>query len=856
VKTKNLLILYISIHVIVKYGVYFLDEEIFLNGFDEILENTRHIESLFVEFSDTKNLSSDLSDIRRRLHTIKSIAASCGLQDILTVVHKQEEQLQIYTSGTHQEEEIHLTLRHQLLYAIEAIKKSIDAARHGKLSSNTTNNLPKIKIFCSLKKSNLTLDLAELTILDECSRASVLYEDYDSYEDDSRYVVEVIFPDEPNVHILEKNLNAHPDIETVRLENISQNLPMSSKEKPNRDGIETGNFNTNDSQFKEAKGLQLFSGFVQLEQSIHTLGSEVRRQDSLLQWIASVILRTEKYIHATNEQENRQSSLFALHVVDLLKTIKSEIHNHEFTEWIAVEKNLFSTTQLKKTVMENQMIELKILFQSFGIYVYKLSKELGKRVRYTYHDMSISIDRGLVSIVSSLLLHCIRNAVDHGIELEKERIVQEKNPEGIIRISGTERSGMLTILIKDDGRGLNLEKIKSKGIEYGFLKEGTEYTNDEIAKLIFLPDFSTKEKATSVSGFGIGLNALQEGLERLGGDISVSTEVGKFTQFTISIPSSFDVQNNYIINEEGYFYALPMHQVNSVRYNNSESDNTSTRLQEFICDKKVDSTAFTELWVQHRKKKIRFRVNSVEGIELVTVFPVFFPVETPIQSIALTKQGKVCFLLHLQKLVKTKKFSHTTVSDETLANVRSSLNKFMMKHQPLMVLECGVRGISLCFPAPMVIEIYEYMKLHSVPYSVPFLRGVVVVNGSPVPVWDIGDFLELSMYDKETTDSNKASSYDEEHRMSSRMIIIIEFDSCLVGLIVDDIVGVNKRKSSTMQVWNNLEVKNTSELSKSLLQAMQKTEKETMLLVHPHQFIIAIIMKASSIMYTKKRSIA
>ena len=216
------------------------------------------------------------------------------------------------------------------------------------------------------------------------------------------------------------------------------------------------------------------------------------------------------------------------------------------------------TSALQKTAMSLRMVPIKNTFQKMLRLVRDLAKKAGKEVQLTMSGEDTEIDRNMVEEIYEPMVHMIRNAIDHGLELSQERKAANKPKQGSIYLRAYHKGGDIVIEIQDDGRGLNREKILKKAISRGLIKEGEKLTEGEINNLIFHPGFSTAEKITDVSGRGVGMDVVKNKIiEKLRGRIEVQSAPGKGTTIFIRLPLTLAIVDGMIVKVEGERYIIP-----------------------------------------------------------------------------------------------------------------------------------------------------------------------------------------------------------------------------------------------------------------------------------------------------------
>ena len=215
------------------------------------------------------------------------------------------------------------------------------------------------------------------------------------------------------------------------------------------------------------------------------------------------------------------------------------------------------TSELQRSSTVLRMIPIKQTFQRMSRLVRDLSKNSGKLINVVTVGEDTEIDRNMVDEIYNPLVHMIRNAVDHGMEMPEDRIRAGKPERGTIKLKAFHRGGNIVIEISDDGRGLNREKIREKAIRNGLISPGDALTDQEVNRLILLPGFSTAEKITDISGRGVGMDVVKQAVEKLRGKMDIQSAEGKGTTFVTGFPLTMAIIDGMIVKVGGERYILP-----------------------------------------------------------------------------------------------------------------------------------------------------------------------------------------------------------------------------------------------------------------------------------------------------------
>jgi two-component system, chemotaxis family, sensor kinase CheA len=176
------------------------------------------------------------------------------------------------------------------------------------------------------------------------------------------------------------------------------------------------------------------------------------------------------------------------------------------------------TRELKDSVMSMRAQPVGSVFQRMPRLIRELATKTGKKVRLETVGESTEVDRSIIERLSDPLTHIIRNSVDHGIESPADRLAAGKNEEGTVRLAAEHRGGRIVIEVRDDGAGINPERVLKKARERGLVGQDAALSDDEITNLIFLPGFSTAEQISDISGRGVGMDVVRSNIQELGGE--------------------------------------------------------------------------------------------------------------------------------------------------------------------------------------------------------------------------------------------------------------------------------------------------------------------------------------------------
>lgn len=199
-----------------------------------------------------------------------------------------------------------------------------------------------------------------------------------------------------------------------------------------------------------------------------------------------------------------------------------------------------------------------MVFQRFGALVRDLEKATSKRIRLEVQGESVEIDKTVVERLSEPLTHLIRNSIDHGIESTEKRLAAGKDPVGRLRLSAEQRGSHVVIELSDDGGGINRERVLQKAIERGLVAPDAQLSDEETDHLIFLPGFSTAEAVTSISGRGVGMDAVRATIAEMGGQVTLTSHPGRGSTFSLHLPLSLAILDAMVTLVARHNYLVPI----------------------------------------------------------------------------------------------------------------------------------------------------------------------------------------------------------------------------------------------------------------------------------------------------------
>ncbi len=332
------------------------------------------------------------------------------------------------------------------------------------------------------------------------------------------------------------------------------------------------------------------------------------------------------------------------------------------------------TKEIQDLAMSLRMVPLKQTFQKMQRIVRDTGTMLGKKVNLQITGEDTEVDKTVLENLGDPLVHIIRNAVDHGIEPPESRTANGKDPAGNVKLSAFHQGGKLVIEIRDDGAGINGQRLKEKAIEKGILKPNQMISEKDAVNLIFHPGFSTKEKVTEVSGRGVGMDVVKTNIQALQGEVEIDTVVGKGSCFRIFLPLTLAIIEGMVIRSKNDRVVVPLSHIHeTVRPKTSDIHRSTTsgdmlklrgetipifRLQHLLTNK-TDNSERTEeiaLIIRTEAQPFAIFVDDIIGQQQVVIKKLGQEIQhiKGFTGSAILGDGKPALIIELGELIKRK----------------------------------------------------------------------------------------------------------------------------------------------------------------------------------------------------------
>ena len=357
-------------------------------------------------------------------------------------------------------------------------------------------------------------------------------------------------------------------------------------------------------------------------------------------------------------------------VVNYFDTFESQLKNLS-VKFRSSTQNLGRIAgELQEGVMKIRMVPINQIFSRFPRVVRDLQRDLNKKVNLVIEGEDTELDKTVIDDLLDPVMHCVRNSVDHGIETPEVRAAAGKPEEGTLLLKASNEGNQIIIDIADDGAGINVEKVKQKAISKGLIHPNKIISDQEAYQLIFMPGFSTADKISNVSGRGVGLDVVKTMIEKLNGTVSVTSEAGKGTKFSIRLPLTLAIIQGLLVRVGKEVYSIPIASV--IESQRVKTEDISTidnyevlnvrnevisilRLSRLFNIKETTQSDYSfVVIVGSEEKKIGVMVDSLIGEEDVVIKPLRdqFTNSPGIAGASVLGDGSVSLIIDVRQLLE------------------------------------------------------------------------------------------------------------------------------------------------------------------------------------------------------------
>ena len=493
---------------------------------EELDENINLIEMNLVDFEETRK-SELINTIMRGFHSLKGVSR---LLLSMEIPDKYIEKIKALEKISHKLEDMTITLGEEIndnkidilyegLDVIKKIKKFFEDADTNIDISNILKNLENTEI----KNEEIKIDKS--SIKTKSKMLINLKEQFFEYLTNAKKydMSQIERMEKPIENILKKMGNEELK---QKFEKIKETVRKNDRNKIKESIKEFDEFLYNKSK-KEKKIEEINKEEINKIEFSDTIKVDIKKINNIMNIVGELITLKNTSSYLLKKLYKKSPTLYK--------------------EYSFVFSNLDKiAANLQEQILSLKMVPIKELLYRYKRLIRELARERNKKIEYKIYGENIELDRILLENLSDPMTHIIRNAIDHGIESVEERKKMGKNVEGLIKINVYYESGYVYIEVIDDGRGIDVDKIREKAKELGL---NTDLSDKEIINYIFEPGFSTAKEVTELSGRGVGMDVVRNNVEKLNGKISIETKKGYGTKIILKIPNS-------LMNIEGIMFSL------------------------------------------------------------------------------------------------------------------------------------------------------------------------------------------------------------------------------------------------------------------------------------------------------------
>lgn len=550
--------------------------DIFLEESKEHLQQLN--EKLLLLETDSKNINL-INEIFRSAHTLKGMAATMGFTKMATLTHEMESLLDLARNNKRLiDSDIMDTLFHgvdileQMVtliteagndeHDINGIVKRLQSLASGK-SVEVVNNDNKD----SDSEFTLTFDEYERTVLKQSLESQFsIYQIKVEIEEETILKSARAYMVYHDLEELGEIFKTYPSVEVIENEDFGNVFYIVLITKDTSEEIKSAILRISeiaDVAISPITNLELKLDKASSSQPVESEAKIIQEKTNNRVDASPKGLQPKmhsKMIRVDIERLDELMNLFSELVIDKgrLEQLANELKTPSLTE--TVEHMSRISSSLQNNILNLRMVSIEQVFNRFPRMVRDLSKELNKKVNLNIIGANTELDRTVIDEIGDPLVHLLRNSVDHGLETTDERIKANKPEEGLLTLKAYHSSNFVFIEVSDDGKGIDKDKVLKKAIEKGLITQeiSSALTDKQVLDLLFASGLSTSETISDISGRGVGLDVVKSKIESLGGFVTVDSELGKGTKFTIQLPLTLSIISTMLVAIDEEEYAIPL----------------------------------------------------------------------------------------------------------------------------------------------------------------------------------------------------------------------------------------------------------------------------------------------------------
>ncbi|WP_141433436.1 chemotaxis protein CheA [Bacillus sp. 03113] len=529
-----------------------------------------------------------INEIFRSAHTLKGMAATMGFEDIAKLTHQMENVLDdIRNRKTRVTPEL-LDVVFLAVDDLETMLQSITEGGDGKRDiAETVEKLAsrgQIEIKGPIQKegredqidsiARSTYDEFELTVLQQSTEQGFsCYEILIQLRKDCLLKIARVFMIFDVFEKIGEVIKSNPTVEELEEEKFDDHFIVTLITNETANNIQESILNISEIEKVDVQPIsvqtirqrdknveQTPTDDTTVEVQEMTTESVQRKNEPKKDETSSLKNTASKTIRVNIDRLDILMNLFEELVIDRgrLEQISHELNNLELQE--TVERMSRVSADLQNIILNMRMVPIETVFNRFPRMVRELTRELHKKINLEIIGAETELDRTVIDEIGDPLVHLIRNAIDHGIEMPKERREKGKNEEGTVVLKAYHSGNHIFIEIEDDGAGIIKEKVLQKALSKEIINEqdASTLTDSEIYELIFSSGFSTADKISDISGRGVGLDVVKSKIESLGGKVSIDSQVEKGSKFSIQLPLTVSIISVMLVDVQNETYCIPI----------------------------------------------------------------------------------------------------------------------------------------------------------------------------------------------------------------------------------------------------------------------------------------------------------
>ena len=658
-----------------------IDTNQYLSAFlDEASDNLKGLDDLTLELEKDPEDMSVVNGIFRTAHTLKGMSATMGFQNMASLTHALEDRLDAARNGRHHLGEDDVDM---ILQCLDIMQSMVDSIRGGdtdgkidvsdlvkslrsfgenqpQATDKKGNNSRAAKTDAKKDDASLQTEQLESFLKEAVQSSSKAYSVYVELSETCllkaarAYIVinrleeiGTIFKTEPSIESMEnddfdsklkvflitkttqdeikKILQKVSEIGVVKIDEFDTSTIENTEKAAVHEGIEhvkideakdnvsPSSVNANNAGTQPAHVKPAAAASSAKKSGSQTVRVDIGRLDKLMNLVGELVIGRAR-----------------------IERLVQEARLREFDDPLSQLGRISSDIQ--ELVTKLRMVPVSFIFDRFPRLIRDISKSLGKDVQLMLEGQDTELDRTVIDEIGDPMVHLIRNSLDHGIETTSDRVAKGKPEKGTLKISAYQEGSGVIIEVQDDGKGIDVEKVKKKAIERGLItvEESQVISDEEAIKIVFLPGFSLAEKVTDLSGRGVGMDAVKTKVEALGGQFDVISKVGVGTRVFVRLPLTLAIVLALLIKVGPEIYAMPLENVEETILVKKENVRTlngtpATLLRGEVLSlwglasslgtprNSIDSDEFPVVVVKTGKNRIGFVVDELIGQQEIVI---------------------------------------------------------------------------------------------------------------------------------------------------------------------------------------------------------------------------------------------